>query len=135
MKEHITSFGLEVSAFLIIFFTDLQAALLSIGFLILADTFTGIWSAYREGGIESVTSRKAGRIITKFILYPLSLIVAKVSETYLSPGIPWIDVTAGIIATIEVKSIFENISLLLGFNLWQRVKESLWKPKEADNSK
>ena len=130
MKDQVTSFGLEISAFLIIFFTDLQAALLAIGFLIIADTFTGIWSAYKEGGKKNITSRKAGRIIAKFILYPLSLIVAKVSETYLSPGIPWVDVTAGILAVIEVKSIFENISVVLGFDLWKRIKETLWKQKE-----
>jgi hypothetical protein len=79
--------------------------------------------------MSSITSRKAGRIIAKFILYPLSLIVAKVSQEYLSPAIPWIDVTAGILAVIEVKSIFENMSLILGYDLWAKIKKQLWKDK------
>ena len=120
---------LDILAFLAIFFADLQGALLAIGFLILADTYTGIWAAYKKDGVKAITSRKAGRIVAKFILYPLSLIVAKVSQEYLSPAIPWIDVTAGILAVIEVKSIFENMSLILGFDLWERIKKQLWKDK------
>jgi len=120
---------LDILAFLAIFFADLQGALLAIGFLILADTYTGIWAAYKKDGIKAITSRKAGRIVAKFILYPLSLIVAKVSEQYLSPAIPWIDVTAGILAVVEVKSIFENMSLILGFDLWEKIKKQLWKDK------
>jgi hypothetical protein len=120
---------LDILAFLAIFFADLQGALLAIGFLILADTYTGIWASYKKEGMSSITSRKAGRIIAKCILYPLSLIVAKVSQEYLSPAIPWIDVTAGILAVIEVKSIFENMSLILGYDLWAKIKKQLWKDK------
>lgn len=120
---------LDILAFLAIFFADLQGALLAIGFLILADTYTGIWAAYKKEGVKAITSRKAGRIVAKFILYPLSLIVAKVSEQYLSPAIPWIDVTAGILAVVEVKSIFENMSLILGFDLWEKIKKQIWKDK------
>ena len=120
---------LDILAFLAIFFADLQGALLAIGFLILADTYTGIWAAYKKDGVKAITSRKAGRIVAKFILYPLSLIVAKVSQQYLSPAIPWIDVTAGILAVVEVKSIFENMSLILGFDLWEKIKKQLWKDK------
>lgn len=129
MKTQFTSSGLEIVAFLAVFFAELQSAMLAVGFLIIADTFTGIWGAYREGGIHAITSRKLGRIITKLILYPLALIVAKVAQQYLAPAIPWTDVTAGIIAVVEVKSIFENMGALLGFNLWDRVKKAIWKDK------
>lgn len=130
MRTQFTTAGLEIVAFLTIFFADIQSALIAIGFLIFADTFTGMWSAVRKGGRMAITSRKMGRIVTKLILYPLALIVAKVSEQYLAPSIPWTDVTAGILAVVEVKSIFENMSSLLGFDLWDRIKNQLWKPKD-----
>ena len=133
MKTQFTSAGLEIVAFLAIFFAEIQAALAAIGFLIMADTFTGIWCAYKDGGRHAITSRKLGRIITKILLYPLALIVAKVSEQYLAPAIPWTDVTAGILAVVEVKSIFENMGSLLGFDLWQRIKDQLWKEKPPKN--
>jgi hypothetical protein len=120
----------EIFAFLLLFIADLKAALFAIGFLIVADTITGIWASIKLN--EYITSRKGGRIISKFLLYPLSIIVAKVAENYLSPGIPWVEVTSGIIAVVEIKSIFENISLILGFDLWQRVKETIWKDREKE---
>jgi phage-related holin len=124
---------LEVTAFLSLFFAGLAPALFAIGFLIMMDTVTGIWAAYNKGGRKSITSRKGGRIVMKLILYPASVIVAKVAEQYLLPEIPFLKVTLGILATIEVKSIFENISLLLGFDLWDRIRERIWKDKGEDD--
>lgn len=122
----------EILAFLAMFFLDIAPALLAVGFLIMADTLTGIWGAVNQDGWRSVTSRKAGRIVAKLILYPLCIIVAKVSQEYLTPLIPWVDVTLGILAVIEVKSIFENVSLILGYDLWKHVKQRLWKDKIPD---
>ena len=125
MKDIYTS----ILAFLVVFFSSLQESLCAIGFLIMVDTGVAIWASWKNHGVASITSRKAGRIITKMILYPLAIIVAKVAEQYLVPEIPFIKVTTGIVATVEVKSIYEKISLLLGFDLWQRIKKVLWKDK------
>lgn len=126
-------FTVDIVAFLALFFIEIQAAVFAIGFLILTDTFTGVWGSIKKNGKSSITSRKAGRIISKLILYPLALIVAKVSEDYLAPSIPILSVTTGIIATVEVKSIFENMSILLGFDLWSKIKSQLWKPKDEED--
>jgi hypothetical protein len=138
MKQAINNFGLEIFAFLAIFFAELEPTLWAIGFLIMTDTGLAIWATWKHNGIDSIKSRKLGRIITKVILYPLAIIVAKVAEQYLAPSIPWTDVTAGIIATVEIKSIFEKMGLILGFNLWSRIKKAIWKDKledELDNDK
>lgn len=130
MKNQVAEYILAVLAFLGVFFNDLQPTLWSLGFLIMTDTGLAIWATWKHNGIDSVTSRKMGRIITKLILYPLAIIVAKVAEQYLAPDIPWLKVTTGIIATVEIKSIFEKMNLLLGFDLWSRLKKALWKDKE-----
>lgn len=130
----------EVAAFLCLFFAELKSALLAVGFLIMADTFTGMFNALKKGvekygfwkAWRNVESRKAGRILSKIILYPLALIVAKVAEEYLLVEIPWIKVTSGILAMIEVRSIFENIGEILGYNLWERIKKAIWKHKQED---
>lgn len=132
MKEKLISLLPQILAFIAVFFTSIYASLLAIGFLIMMDTFTGVWASWKKYGRKSITSRKAGRIITKLILYPLAIIVAKVSQDHLAPAIPWVDVTTGILATVEVKSIFENISLILGFDLWDRLKKAIWKDKEEE---
>ena len=84
-----------------------------------------IWATWKLNGVASIRSRPLGRIITKIVLYPLAIIVAKVAHDYLAPSIPWTDVTAGIIATVEIKSIFEKMSLILGFNLWKKIKKAI----------
>lgn len=127
MKNHFYD-GIEyVLGFLVVFFLDITAALVAVGFLIMADTFTGMWAASKRG--ESITSRKMGRVVSKIILYPLGIIIAKVAQDYLSPDIPWVYVTTGIIAAVEVRSNFENIGDILGFNLWKRIKNAIWKDK------
>jgi hypothetical protein len=121
---------LDIAAFLSLFFASLTPALLAIGFLIMADTGTAIWGAYKKGGRKAVTSTRGKRIVPKLILYPLSVIVAKVAEQYLVPEIPFVKVTLGILATVEVKSIFENMSSILGFDLWDRIREKLFNDQD-----
>tara|TARA_R100001015_G_C4474353_1_gene56941 strand:+ start:159 stop:575 length:417 start_codon:yes stop_codon:yes gene_type:complete len=118
----------EMAAFLLLFIGDITSSVLAIIFLVFADTVTGIWASLKNN--QYLTSRRAGRIISKLVLYPLAIVVAKVAEVYLTPAIPWIQVTSGIIAIVEVKSIFENISLILGFDLWARIKDAIWKERE-----
>jgi phage-related holin len=130
MKEKFLAAGLEIVAFIAIFFADLQAAMFAIGFLIMIDTFTGIWASWKTYGPTHITSRRAGRIITKLVLYPLSIIVAKVAEQYLAPLIPMTEVVMGVLASVELKSIYEKISILLGFDLWAKLKKQIWKDKE-----
>lgn len=132
MKEKFILAGLEIAAFLTLFFAELQSAMLALGFLILVDTFTGVWASWKKHGRKHITSRRAGRIITKLILYPTVIIVAKVAETYLAPLVPMTEVSMGILASVEVKSILEKISSILGFDLWDRIKKALWKDKTED---
>ena len=132
MKHLVGEYTIGVLTFLGVFFTELQPTLWAIGFLIMTDTSLAIWATWKNNGRDSVKSRKMGRIITKIILYPLAIIVAKVAEEFLAPDIPWIKVTTGIVATVEIKSIFEKMNILLGFDLWDRIKKSIWKDKTED---
>jgi hypothetical protein len=134
MKSVVAEYSMAAAAFLVAFFAELQPVLWAIGFLIMTDTTLAIWASWKHKGIKSITSRKMGRIITKLILYPLAIIVAKVAEEFLAPDIPWLKVTTGIVATVEIKSIFEKMNLLLGFDLWQRIKKAIWKDKPEDDA-
>lgn len=134
MKEKYFIIGGELVAFLCMFFVDLYQAMFAVGFLIVHDTVTGIWVAWAKGykiegtllkGWQHVKSRKMERVAKKLLLYPLVLIVAKVAQEYLAPAIPWIDITAGVLAMIEVRSIFENVGKLLGYSIWDRVKRAI----------
>jgi hypothetical protein len=129
MKNIGADYLLTIGAFIASFFTELSPVLFSIGFLIMTDTGLAIWASWKHNGRKSIKSRKMGRIITKIILYPLAIIVAKVAEEWLAPEIPWLKVTTGIVAAVEIKSIFEKMNMLLGFDLWDRIKKAIWKDK------
>ena len=126
----VTETGFDILVFLTMFLFTMEGALWAVGILIVSDTITGIWGAIKEGGWAAFESRNLGRIITKLILYPFALLIAFTAEKILSPAIPWIDVTMGALATIEVKSFFENVNKILGFKLWEAIKKAIWKEKE-----
>lgn len=123
-----TSFDIVV--FLSMFIVTAEPALWIIGLLIFTDTLTGIWGAIKTKGLKSIRSRKLGRIITKIILYPLAILVAHATEQVLTPSVPWETIVVGIIATVELKSIYEKMGVILGYDLWRRIKKEVWKEKE-----
>ena len=123
-----------ISGYLGAFLAEIQGALIAVGTLIMMDSFTGIWKAWKNGGWKAVKSRKMGRIVAKLVLYPFALVASLVAQKHLAPDIPWVYVTSGALAVIEIKSIFENIGAILGFNLAKRVKDRLWPDKMDDES-
>jgi len=132
MKQQNVETGFDVGVFLSMFVLTVEPALWIVGLLIFTDTLTGIWGVVKTKGWEAVRSRKLGRIITKIILYPLAILVAHASEQVLTPNIPWETVIIGIIATVELKSIYEKMGIILGYDLWRRIKKEIWKEKEND---
>lgn len=131
MREDSVGYIAIVLSYLASFFLDITPLLLSVGALILFDTITGIAASRKRG--ELIESRKGGRILAKLLLYPCILIVSKVSEDYLAPDIPWMKVATGIIAAVEMKSIYENVSDVLGYDLWRQVKHIVWKQRAIDS--
>lgn len=130
MKNQVIETGFDIIVFLTMFLFTMNGALWAIGILIFSDTFTGIWGAvHRDGGWKAIESRKLGRIITKMVIYPLALLIAFVAQNILTPSIPWVSVTMGVLATVEIKSIFENMTKILGFPFLTMIKKAIWKSK------
>jgi hypothetical protein len=132
MKDSLIKYGFELIVFLALFFAPISNALFAVGVLIVFDTVTGIWAAVHNGGWASFVSSKFKRIVPKLLLYPLVIIVAKVAEDYLLMEIPWIRVSTGLLAAVEVKSIYENISVVLGFDIWNKFQDTIVKLRKED---
>lgn len=128
MKAKLANLSAEILVFLSLFIAEMSIAMFVMGLLIAFDTITGVWSAFKRGGKAEITSRKLGRVITKLVLYPICILVAWLMQ-YLVPEIPFTKVTLGILATVEGKSIFENISRILGYDIIDRLKKAIWKDK------
>lgn len=108
------------------FFAPLKYYLLAVGLMVFADLITGIRAAQKRG--ESIKSGPLRRTVEKLAFYFLAILLSeammrafffdvfpdKVSITY---------VTASFIGLVELKSNFENISVITGLDLWKRLTE------------
>jgi hypothetical protein len=118
----------EWLAFVAAVLLPVAPSLFLIGLLIIADTFTGIWAAKKRS--ENILSfRMFNGIIPKVILYPLGIILASGFE-HLYPEIPAIKVTAFLFISIEVKSLSENFSTILGMPFVKWIKLLIFKGKK-----
>src|SRR5690606_3686520 len=92
-----------------------QAIMLVVGFMIFADTITGIWAAHRRG--EVISSSGFRRVIVKMAMYQLAVLSAFFIEKYIGVSIPILKGVAGAIALSELSSVLENIQVITGIKI------------------
>lgn len=92
----------------------IQASILAVGFLIMADLITGVAAAYKKG--ESIKSERLKNTAVKMLVYNLLLMSSFIAETYLTPWIPFTNITLSFLAIVEVKSLGENFHNITGIN-------------------
>lgn len=114
---------LNSSPLLLSLFAPLETLIYSIGFLVLMDVVTGIWSSVKRG--QKITSDRLSRTITKSIVYLLAIIVAHVAGTYVIVDIQIVKVVSGILAAVELLSIYENLTNISGVDFITTIKEKL----------
>ncbi len=120
MKDWVQSLGIATVAAL----APIQAVLISVLVLIIADLVTGMWAAHKRG--EAVTSAVMRRTVSKIFVYEIAVICGFLLETYLlSSLVPVSKLVAGVIGLVEFKSILENCNSILGQNLFQTVLSNL----------
>jgi hypothetical protein len=124
-------FGLVVSCAAV--FAPIKALLLVTGIMIFADLVTGILAARKKG--EAINSAGLRRTISKVFIYNAAIMLGFLAETYLLEGfIPISKIAAGLIGTVEITSVFENLNVLNGSNVFKSLIDKLGsvndKPKE-----
>lgn len=116
-----------IAVFLPLYFTPLVEHYTVIMILMLFDLATGL-RASKVTGIK-ITSNRMKRTLTKFIIYSTALIIGLiVTQTY---GIPVLYAISFYLASVEIKSISENMSLIHpNINLYKIIKDSLSSEKD-----
>lgn len=125
---------------IITFFSPIAGLLLAVGVMIFTDTILGITKAIKLEGWESVTSRRASVIISKFLLYQLTVITFFVIDYNLINEFTKLHYQNDYLLTklitlslcfVEAKSIDENIKAIFGFSIWTNLKEALIRTQET----
>jgi hypothetical protein len=135
MGKYLNAFVISV----ITFFSPIAGLLLAVGAMIALDTILGVTKAIKLEGWESVTSRRASVIISKFLLYQLTVITFFIIDFYLINEFTKIHYQNNYLLTkfitlslcfVEAKSIDENIKVIFGFSIWTNLKEVLTRTQE-----
>jgi hypothetical protein len=122
------------------FFLPISGILGLLFALILADTATGIWKAKHQK--QEITSRKLSAIVSKLLLYELTVIMFYLIDyyilndiilTFFSVPLMLTKVLALVLASIEIMSINENFKAVKSIDLFQSAKLLLTRAIDVKN--
>lgn len=96
-------------------FAPIYHLLLTTGVLIVVDLVTGIWSASNRK--EPITSAGLRRTVTKLFVYEVAIMLAYLTEHYMSDIIPFVKMASAMVSLVELKSVYENLNDISGSDL------------------
>lgn len=129
MKELLTKLLLAIVAAL----APIQAIIISVGLLIMADMITGILAARKRG--EKISSAAMRRTVSKMLIYELAVVSGFLLEHYIMGGlVPISKVVASVIGMVEFKSMLENINKITGLDLMSEILKKIGSKNDEKNS-
>lgn len=119
------------------FFLPISNLLFLVGFCIFLDTVFGLWKAKKLK--EKITSRKLSSIISKMMLYQITVILFFLIDKFIlnqimlqffSVPLMLTKIIALILISIEIFSIDENYRAVHQYGLWHAFKRAVGRAKE-----
>jgi hypothetical protein len=114
------------------YFAEIKNLFVAVLIFMALDWVTGVYASFkhRTKGECWFTSSKMRRTVEKFVFYMMAIGVSFIFRVEFIESIPLGKIVAGYIAITEIKSIFENISKIMGvqlFNeLWLIIKDKFF---------
>jgi hypothetical protein len=131
---------LNALAGLLLFFTPIQGLVITVGMIVILDTFTGIFKSIKLKGWSSIRSRILSNIISKMLLYEICIVLLFPIDKFLLNDLLIHIISVKYFATklvciviilIEGTSIKENIEEAMNVNIWKLIKNILSRAKEV----
>ena len=125
---------------LILFFAPIQGLLIAVAFGIFLDTFTGIFKSVKLNGWRSIRSRRLSHIVSKMLLYQITILLLFVIDKSLlnefvklhfTIDFMFTKLVAIVLIFIELVSIKENVEEALKIDIWKMLKNLLNRAKEV----
>jgi hypothetical protein len=126
-------------ASILLFFVPIHGLLVAVAMAITLDTFTGIFKSIKLQGLKSIRSRKLSTIISKMLLYEVTVLLLFLMDKYLLNefvilwwGIEFMftKMCAIVLIFIELVSVKENIEEAYNIDIWNMLKRLLSRAKE-----
>ena len=108
--------------YFIFFFSPIAWLIVGVGIMVAFDWITGVSAAWKNK--TPIMSGGFYRTFVKFVMYAIGIISTRLLEVLLNDkiDIPFASLLAGFIIVIEYKSVMENISKVVGVDLWEWIK-------------
>lgn len=128
-----------IFASILLFFVPIHGLLVAVGTAIILDTFTGIFKSIKLHGLKSIRSRKLSTIVSKMLLYEVTVLLLFLMDKYLLNEfvIRWFGIElmftktcAIVLIFIELVSVKENIEEAYNIDIWKMLKRLLNRAKE-----
>jgi len=132
------TYSMQLFAIVSSFFLPISGILILIGVSVIIDTLTGVWKSRKLK--TSITSRKLSAVISKILLYEVTVmlfylidyyILNDIILTFFSVELLTTKILALVLVSIEVISINENIKAVKGIDIWQSLKNLFARAKEV----
>ncbi|TSA23995.1 MAG: holin [Bacteroidetes bacterium] len=110
----------KLAVLLISYFAPVKEIVHVMLIFILIDFISGVWAARKRK--ETLESRKFRKTLTKFLWYTVALILSFMMEKTFN--LSWSNLSGiigGFICFIELKSIFENITVITGEPIFMKI--------------
>lgn len=121
-----SSFLCKIGILLIAYFTPIKEIIHVMFFFLAIDTISGVWASVKSG--NKVESRKLRKTVYKFIWYTVAVIASFMMETTFH--LSWTNfasIVGGFICFVELKSIFENVTVITGDPIFKNIIKILKK--------
>ncbi len=102
------------------FLAPLRQIFATVLILVTVDVVSGVWASLKRG--EKLKSERLRQSVKKTIGYLTALTLCLIVEPYLPDAIPSVKIMSGFIAMIEFQSGIENISVIIGVDLWAALR-------------
>ena len=138
LTTKLQTYSIQLMAIVSSFFLPISGILILIGVSVILDTITGIWKSYKLQ--TKVTSRKLSAVISKILLYEVTVmlfylidyyILNDIVLTFFSVSLLTTKILALVLVSIEVISINENVKKVKGLDIWSSLKNLFARAKEV----
>ena len=138
LTTKLNNYSMQLFAIVSSFFMPISGILILIGLSVILDTITGVWKARKLK--TPVTSRKLSAIISKILLYEVTVmlfylidyfILNDIVLTFFSVELMTTKILALVLVSIEIISINENFKAVKGIDLWASLKNLFARAKEV----
>tara|TARA_R110002167_G_scaffold322817_1_gene528680 strand:+ start:136 stop:606 length:471 start_codon:yes stop_codon:yes gene_type:complete len=138
LTTKLQTYAIQLMAIVSSFFLPISGILILIGVSVILDTITGVWKSYKLK--TKVTSRKLSAVISKILLYEVTVmlfylidyyILNDIVLTFFSVSLLTTKILALVLVSIEVISINENVKKVNGLDIWSSLKNLFARAKEV----